>query len=515
MTTWYFDSVNGSDSNNGTSTSTPKQNYSPTGTAAGDTFLFKRGTTQTVTVDYLWPQIGVSDTQRSRFGAYGVAQVAYSIWKYGNTTHMILNAAQCSYTDFEDMYFDMRGTDCRQSVYCAAQSNVAQVGFTFRRCFFQGSNSPSLHTGSGLTIQQEDTATSYPTGYVIEDCEFFDNDTHGLMIIGGQNIQVRRSKFYRNGANDPNGGHGFSSRWNRTDATSAWTSVSGTIWKIALAANELDVYYVNTQIAPYYRVRRTAGTATAPGVGEYGVSAGFLYININSASNPSGQGVRYAWGRCGGLIIENNESYDNYWNQAAPYHEGHGFAFDDFTEDSKFLGNKSYNNQGAAFSINAGDRNIIRANVAYGNWQAAVVNNPSDGLNVLNNTFYSNNAGTGRHDAEIRFNGYCLNAVASNNILVPTVSYGIARETTDTGFSGTKNCIYGHTVAAEKISTVTGTVSTAPLLDADYRPQAASLKQAGANLGGKDYYGKQFYQTPNIGAVGDLSTVPRYGLRDY
>src|SRR5574340_1271753 len=117
MTIWYFDAVNGSNGNNGTSPNTPKQTYSPSGTLPGDTFLFKRGTTQTVTTNYQWMQGGVSDTQRMRFGAYGEAQVAYSIWKYGNTGNMILNAAQTSYVDFEDMYFDMRNSDCRNSVY--------------------------------------------------------------------------------------------------------------------------------------------------------------------------------------------------------------------------------------------------------------------------------------------------------------------------------------------------------------------------------------------------------------
>src|SRR4051794_6179999 len=120
MATWYFDSANGSNSNNGTSPDTPKQNYNPSGSAAGDTFLFKRGTTQTVTTALQWVQNGVSATQRARYGAYGEAQVAYSIWKYGAASgNMILNCAKTHWTDFEDMYFDMRNTDCRNSLYIA------------------------------------------------------------------------------------------------------------------------------------------------------------------------------------------------------------------------------------------------------------------------------------------------------------------------------------------------------------------------------------------------------------
>ena len=114
MTTWYFDSVNGSDSNNGTNINTPKASYSAFNlgsSTAGDTFLFKRGAEQVIAAAYKSVRSGLSDTVRSCYGAYGVAQVPYSIWRYAATGNMILNAAQSKYIDFEDMYFDMRNSD--------------------------------------------------------------------------------------------------------------------------------------------------------------------------------------------------------------------------------------------------------------------------------------------------------------------------------------------------------------------------------------------------------------------
>ncbi|HEX8874144.1 MAG TPA: right-handed parallel beta-helix repeat-containing protein, partial [Nitrosospira sp.] len=271
MTTWYFDSVNGSDSNSGTSTSAPKQNYSAfsLGLAApGDTFLFKRGTTQTITTAYKAVASGISATARARYGAYGTAQVPYSIWRYGTTGNITLNAAASSYIDFEDMYFDMRGTDCRNPLNFASWTTYDTVGNAIRRCFFQGSNNPSTHNNAhGLMIQQAFDASGIARDYVVEDCEFFDNEGHGLLLVGAQNIQVRRCKFYRNGAQDPDGGHGFSARYHRTDATSGWVNTTGTIWQLPLAANQLDVYYLQTSVYPYYRVRKTAGIQTAPGIG--------------------------------------------------------------------------------------------------------------------------------------------------------------------------------------------------------------------------------------------------------
>jgi hypothetical protein len=511
MATWYFDAVNGSNANPGT-IDLPKQTWDATGTAPGDTFLFKRGVEQIVTTPTRGIRSGSSDTVRSRFGAYGEAQVPYSIWKYGAPSgNMILNGQQAKYIDFEDMYFDMRNSNCRNSVYCASQGANPTIGVAFRRCYFQGSNTPVTHGGSGLNIAREPSATALPQNYVIEDCHFFDNDSHGLFLQGVQGVIVRRSKFYRNGAHAPTGGHGFSAGANNTSVTSGWSNVSGTIYSRALGASELAVYYVNVYASAYPHIRLTSGSQTAPGVGEFGVSGTTLYLNINA--NPNGQMVNYAWGKCGGIIVEDCESYDNYWDQSAMYHEGHGFAFDDYSDDSQFLRNLSYNNQGGGFSINRGDRNLLRGNVAYGNWQAGLVANPNDGLNACNNTFFANNAGPGKHDAEIKFNGYCKDAIISNNILLPTVSYGISRETTDTGFTGTKNCIYGHAVAVEKNASVTGTINMNPKLDSSYRPCVAELIRTGANLGGKDFYGKQFYDSPNIGAVDDVSATPRYSFK--
>ena len=134
MATWYFDAVNGSNANPGT-IDLPKQTWDATGTAPGDTFLFKRGVEQIVTTPTRGIRSGSSDTVRSRFGAYGEAQVPYSIWKYGAPSgNMILNGQQAKYIDFEDMYFDMRNSNCRNSVYCASQGANPTIGVAFRRC---------------------------------------------------------------------------------------------------------------------------------------------------------------------------------------------------------------------------------------------------------------------------------------------------------------------------------------------------------------------------------------------
>jgi hypothetical protein len=128
------------------------------------------------------------------------------------------------------------------------------------------------------------------------------------------------------------------------------------------------------------------------------------------------------------------------------------------------------------------------------------------GNHVLNNTFINCNAGVWK----VGTNALTGNITVKNNIF----------HNCPTGFSAGSNpsitadynCIHGATNKYIGISAGANDISVDPQLDADYRPQAAALKRAGANLGGMDYYGKAFYAAPNIGAVDDLTTTPRYAL---
>lgn len=516
MATWYFDAVNGSDSNGGHSASDAKKNWNAfvLGTsAAGDWFLFRLGTTQVISTAFITFRTGTSATVRSRFATYGtsISGANYVLWTNPTAAgNMVINLANAqSYIDIEDMRFDA-GTVCTNAIYAAIQGSSNAGNIRLYRCHFKNAVSSGFNTGT------EGGKTGISSGFIFEDCEFYDNGGHGLILSGVNTSIMRRCKFYRNGATLSTGGHGFSSGAAKTTASSGWTTeatdATGKTWKRTLAANETAVYYVRSSTA-YPRLRLTAGTQSAPAAGEFGFTGGILYVNMNSTSNPSGQSVIYAWKRAYALTIEDCEAYENVWNLAAPFHEGHGFAADDWADDSSFLRNKSYNNQGAGFSINRGDRNKLVGNIAYGNWQAGAIGSPCDSLILAHNTFYNNNAGTDATSAEIFSNGTSKDWVITNNILLSTVAYGVSRETTDTGFTGGPNAIYGYTVAAEKNPILTGNIHATPLLDSNYRPLETQLVRTGTYLGYKDFNGKQFYNPPNIGAVDDKTNTPRFTLR--
>ena len=101
--------------------------------------------------------------------------------------------------------------------------------------------------------------------------------------------------------------------------------------------------------------------------------------------------------------------------------------------------------------------------------------------------------------------------LARNNILttagpsVPAVRYisGAWR-------GETRNNFYGFRLGTQTLHATDLTVP--PQLDVDYRPHNPALKRTGIYLGGKDLLGKQFYNPPNIGAVDDTTSTPRYLL---
>jgi parallel beta-helix repeat protein len=505
MTTYYFDWYNGSDSNDGLSRDTPWKSYDGKRSVllSSDTFLFKRGVPQIISTTNMDAKQGVAGAP-TIFGAYGEAQVPYSIWTNPTATgNMILNVSGRSYITFQDMYLDGLGT-CQYSLYLFASGSTACVGHRISRCYFTN----MLSGQAGLIFGGTSTSTGDTSDYLIEDSHFFKNPGHGLIPNGSHNIRVRRCKFYDNGFDAPFGAHGFSAKFRVTDATSGWTNTSGTIWQRTLAAYETDVSYVRTANTSYRKLTKNTATPTAPTAGEFGVSGGVLYINANSASNPSGQSINYAWGRNYNIVVENCEAWGNISDPDSLYQEGHGFAFDNYTELSTFRGNVSHDNEGAGFSVNLGDGNLLEGNVAYMNGLSAIVVASGKNTTIRHNNLHDNNRGRTTQNGEITAVSIASLDV-SNNIFKRGISrrrYAVDIDATCT-LTGKTNCVYGYD-AVESGSNLIKTRFDDPQLNGEHRPQNPALVRAGTYLGGIDLNGKVRYNPPNIGAVED-ETPPR------
>jgi nitrous oxidase accessory protein NosD len=137
-----------------------------------------------------------------------------------------------------------------------------------------------------------------------------------------------------------------------------------------------------------------------------------------------------------------------------------------------------------------------RTGVAFGN------KNAGQSSDIYNNTFI-NCATSGAYLVGGADN---TTNIVRNNIFTTTNSALPAVKVNSLAWTGeSSNCFSGfgaspsHTMSAS-------TVTSDPGLDGAYRPQAAAVKRTGLYLGGKDVYGKHFYNPPNMGAVDDHPT---------
>jgi hypothetical protein len=141
--------------------------------------------------------------------------------------------------------------------------------------------------------------------------------------------------------------------------------------------------------------------------------------------------------------------------------------------------------------------------VFYGNQTSGRVSN------IFNNTFIDCVL-AGIHGNPTTFpsdSNYCKNNIFT---AASTASKAIRY---DSGFWDRESSNVFHGFADGTQALNASSLNVNPDLDPNYRPHSSKVKRVGAYLGGKDYYGKQFYNTPNIGAVEDVTNTPRYALR--
>jgi len=217
----------------------------------------------------------------------------------------------------------------------------------------------------------------------------------------------------------------------------------------------------------------------------------------------------------GSYIIRHNSAK----NISSIIYDGCGLLFDHGADGCVAYGNYLENLAGTAdFTAGAAIGIIYEATniTCYGNvikncHMGVFYGNQTSGRvsNIFNNTFI--NCGlAGIHGNPTTFpsdSNYCKNNIF---IAASTASKAI-RYDSGTWNRESNNVFYGFGAGTQALDAASLTVN--PDLDNEYRPRASQVKRVGAYLGGKDYYGKQFYNTPNIGAVEDVTNTPRYALR--
>ena len=203
-----------------------------------------------------------------------------------------------------------------------------------------------------------------------------------------------------------------------------------------------------------------------------------------------------------------------------PTIDGNGVLFDHGCDNCEAFGNEfrnirgtgTENYYGGGFGILVLDATNCKAygnlidgcvtGVAFGNKDAG------QSANIFNNTFHN----CSQSGVYLTGGAEIINSLVRNNIFTATRStISAVKNNAATWIGESRNCFHGFGNSSGH--TLNATSNTAdPQLDENYRPRSAALMRKGTYLGGKDFYGKNFYNLPNIGAVDDVTNDPRYLL---
>ena len=211
QTTYYF-STSGNDSNDGLSTSAPKQTLSAAQTVlnnavGGDSILFKRGDTWSRGTGFSTPYAGVvgidlmnvdgSSGNYITIGAYGTgAKPTFSF----TGTGAVFQLTGCTYTVIQDLFL----TYSDASIYNRPQTGFHGIGdgggydVTFLRVDIDG-------TGEGYKVQDGNSYITWDgcdTRNTFGGKDIYFTEGNGI-FANVPNLTVKNSTFVNNGVNDP------------------------------------------------------------------------------------------------------------------------------------------------------------------------------------------------------------------------------------------------------------------------------------------------------------------------
>lgn len=460
MATIRVNSFAGSDSNDGLSEGAPKQTLAAARSAAsaGDDILVHRAYDVIMDAAFGFQTLATTSAAGpwSTLGAYGEARRAHAVIDNINASGPTINVNGGATARFRQRLQDLwiKGTG-HTGIPIQVHANAGDLEYVeIKRCRVTGARG-----SAGLVIKSDNVNTLTTRNVLVEDCEFYDNGTHGTLVTGQtENIVFRRCKSARNGT--AGGAHGFSSFGDRVDAT-GFSVVSGNVYSKG-SLTYRDVYYVNltagSAAATYPKLTKNTATPTTPGAGEFGYvpattpgtsTDGVLYINVGA--NPSGNTISVCYGRVRWLVYDRCEAWGNFAYLEYTYHEGAGFQLDDNTESSIIRACKSWDNDGPGYAVNWGSNNAIHGSEAFNNGWPGVIVTRAAGALIDNNTLRRNNrlathgSFANPYNAEVALQLLSTAAKVRQNAIESTVGYGVSADATSTATTVDRNNIEART----------------------------------------------------------------------
>jgi len=336
MEIYYIDPNQPDNSGDGISPETAKKNWSAVTWGAGHTYLGKGGAVANESITPTADSVVIGSYGTGRHVLDGVSTLQHGVNLSNRSNCIVRDLLVRNFIDHGVYVAAAAANVSGHRIFDVRVEDVDNVGFMFEGNATYGVSSCETRGCHALRAGQ---AGFHHRDNVVDVSHF-----HGTADTCA----------------NKDGGHGFSSHPKR-NAAGTWTLVGGNVYSTPIVGG----YDPAVVVKPGgVRLTHTPAAGTNPSANCFNVVGGVVYGNFNG-DNPNGQGWYFTNGKCKnlryiGCVARRNLAYQPY-----PYHEGHGFACDDGTDNCWFIGCLSYENEGVGFNVNAGWYNTFIGCVAY------------------------------------------------------------------------------------------------------------------------------------------------------
>lgn len=367
MATYYIDPDLGSDSTgDGTIENPYKKAPSQSGAVVpnvlGNTYKIKRGTVMLEGIQASYTGNATSEAQRTIYTDYGDADLPPTIDVRGASAYGI-RVSNKDYVSISN--FDLKN---------ATNTGLQVINNATRACSYFRAYKVRAYSCAvdGVSMAHAVDATGpSPTaalGVVFDSCEGHFNGQHGVGIAAYATNLILQNCYSTGNSLTSSGWGVYQGGFCQTYlGTSGWT-INGNI-KSRASVTGTKPYSVesdNTLGVAYFLVENT-GTPTTPAAGEWGYSAGTIYVNIGAVS--SGYAINVTFQPNTNALIQDSRG-DNH-----VLFDGVGVGLDRGVFGGRVLRCQGYNNSGSAIQLHLAKNVHVSGAIGLGNRETVGVYN--------------------------------------------------------------------------------------------------------------------------------------------
>jgi hypothetical protein len=479
MTTYYIDSISGTDTNDGLSETTPWRTVPvQSGYGLGNTWLLKRGSVFPP-IDAIFTGNAANESQRVVYGAYGSLtapppKIDATGVAYG------MRVQNKDYVTVQDIDF-YNSTNGGLVIY----NNITRACNYFRATRVRAYNNAVDGIGMTHGINAGGVTSSPAIGVIFDSCEGHNNGQHGVAIVAHATGAVLKNCYSTNNSLTSSGWGVYQGGLSVTYLGAiGWTIVGNVKSRSSAMGIEPHSVCSGNTVGGKFFLTKNVGTPTTPGTGEWGYSAGTIYVNIGTIA--SGYAIAVTFLPNTNATIQDSRG-DNH-----SYFDAVGVGLDRGVFGGTLKRCVGDNNLGSAIQVNQATDITVVGCFGKNNRECVLLSTSAGINNIYNCTSIDNTYGVRVERVDT---GTTVN-VKNNLLLSPTAIYAATNNGTITNNNN------AYTGALDGVSAGGADVTTNLTYTNQYLPKTNSgLVHTGVSfLPVVDLNNSTYYNPPSIGA---------------